>query len=627
MTTNFILNTQQRHEEGVLSSNDQNGTDIINEMSILVLKPHVSETDLVKTYCFSAPRLSSHIFLSNQPKRCNLDLKALNSINRDLKNEHQLITSITIKEAKEISNTQIQYNFAAEEPLLNLRFIHDEIASLKKSLEITQRLRFLHEFCQIIWFLLTEFAIYWHNLDNVIIANIKSGNIRYLLLGCSYYIQLPAKCEYTLRAYVKKARNDFPYQKHLTQICQNYISYFDKLTESLFDRDWRYSLRSQYSNKSNYPLYRALISKIDGLLETLRTPEANPRVLERFWSSLFSLYLAETAPQCTKSKTAKQTKIEKKSDRLNRIMECMPKYTYCFVLDITNIAQEDLKTLEKAARNSGVAEYHFYPLHAFIKRVLPHTQQFKDLKAQGIENNELMDALKNDKGQIGLFFSNQEICEAQTLITSCNTQRSVCRGLGKPIKETKVLPHEKILVWNYYSRQRKNLFENFGAEAEFDVNFLRPKTDITLKKGMVIGKDLIAIQERAFLSESPLKSYYNYRIKILHIFENGYLLPKQVVNRVSNKEEIIDRAITNCFSQIQAVQIQTGLGLTDLSDVFQAQARFADGLRMLLAISVQTLHKVPSKLERHVVEDKPTEQWFYTLFDVESDGDDERGSF
>lgn len=530
-----------------------------------------------------------HQDLSVQKLNVNeLNIRSLSELDR-----HQLIIPLTIKEAKAVSLNEnsfgpfqeLEFNFISDEPLFNVRLVRDEITLLKKSNDIVKKIHFVHEFCQVAWYMMTMVHTCWENLDDVVVANVSSGKIRFLPLRCyKYKDEQLENLERFEKDFVQKSienHNDIA-----NRLYSKYTTYFKNLLQDIFGLSFEPSTFSANSFEA----------KLNGLYKSIWHQNPSKETLKTIWSSLLAIFLENANKKPQKSK--KEKKIDKKTDKRLKILDCMAKYAYCFVLDISAIAESDLQKLKADARKTGKADYHFYPLSAFTKEILPHTKQFRDLKAQGMRNTELITTFKNEKGIIGLYFS-QEAADALQAINAVETRRAIGCGRGTTlVHKTLVIPADQVMT-----SKNKNAEEGFiklglGYKT-VDMRYYHATEDLILKKGTLITREIQNFFRELGLFKDEMKHPYSYKIKVLHAFEHGYRLPQEILNRLSQRDEIVAKAVRNGFHQIQAVKIETNQELTDFSRVFQTQEKFIEGLKTVLGLCLEVQHTLPVPIAKY----------------------------
>lgn len=509
------------------------------------------------------------------------------SVNLD--SHHQLIFPLQYKSITAHSSDdkelvkEIIFVFKSNEVLSNVRLVRDVIRSLKTSSATTaDKLKFVHEFCTAVWFMFKHLKYYWENLDEIVMAERANEKIGFLPLRSYPY-------SWKLEP-AQQMDNDYYYQLPL-----NYSEYFKALLESLFEIVSEDLILNPLKEKikTNHPPTK---KRIIELCKTLSQTNLSSELLETVPSTLLDIYLQELSLS-KEPKTKKKQKFEAKQAKREKILECLNKYTFLYVLDITKMSERELQELKKRLRMTGQGECHFYPQQLFVKEILPHLNQFKDLREQHMKNTELSEAFKRDRTQVSFLFTNDNLVDTHLLIDSIVTKRNLPAVFETRVVEGITFPAEKIVM--AYSQYLWQHLENLELPAKIVNGKIYAQKDLTIKKGTCLNQSQAAILFEIQKTYSENKTPYRRKITILHIFENGYLVPKSIIKMFENKEEVVEKAMKKSFDWIRAIQAETDLKILDLVDILKAQNIFADLLRKVFGV-YWNLHSKPPRKLSHV---------------------------
>ena len=588
---------QQLLGDGIPSLDDEQEEIAIEEISVFTKSTHELMQQTMRTanlkiqkICHECNRepLKNTLFLSFEGDHINPAQKFISrSLNPDdfnsevnLESNHQLLFPIEYEKITELSSKdrdhiqEITYEFKSHEPLLNVRLVRDVIESLKNSSTMVEKIKFAHDFSVVAWFLLTTFEYFWENLDEVIVAERGNGKLGFL----------------PVRSYPYSWKMELMQQTDSSQFNLNYIAYFKNLLERLFGiTEENLKPKKAQENKLNQVSSKERIIKLYKSLSQKPLPE---ELFETVPSTLLKIYSHEVSnePQPKKAK-----KFESKQNKREKILECLKKYTFLFVLDISNIAEHELLELKQRVKKEGQGEYYYYPLKLFTTEILPHITQFKGLRKQQLKNTKSMKSLKQQKGQTSLLFTNQNLDEAHLLIDSIMTKRSLPPQTGVKVREDITFPAEKIV--GNYSHAFLCQLQQLGIEGLNRKGCIIARQDLTIKKGTALSPVQSAVLREIQSCIPENRTPFKHKLKILHVFENGYLLPKNALGAFSNHDELVAEAMRKSFGLVRAIQVETDLKILDPVEIMKAQESFIELSKLFIAIHCNYIGKVPKKFQ------------------------------
>lgn len=89
---------------------------------------------------------------------------------------------------------------------------------------------------------------------------------------------------------------------------------------------------------------------------------------------------------------------------------------------------------------------------------------------------------------------------------------------------------------------------------------------------------LITIQRSNSGLQFPVKT----KAQVLHIFENRYLLPSQIVNNLHLTDALVVYRFKQAFNMVGAIQGEIGQEPTDHSNIYSVREKFKEGLLHVL---------------------------------------------
>lgn len=511
--------------------------------------------------------------------------EAIKTINHDLlANLHLLQQSVVHSSSESQEILEIEYNFSSEIELSNFRLCRDEISSLIQASDNDSKIRFAYNFATAIAYLFKFVKLGWEDLNEIVVADTKSLKTVFLPIGGHYFNVRPQIVdESSMQIDEQKVleNKDNKAQGKTEEFSTKYVQYLKKLLIELFN---------PYDPKTKEPKG----SQVRAILRNITEMKSSAELLEQICVSLLKLYLETlTANKGVNQakKTHKDLKCEKKNDKIRKILQCLVRYRYLCVLNIYDMSQKELQALKKTVKNTGFAEYYFLPLHNFVKFILPQTNHFKDQKAMGVSCSALIQSVKAAKYQAALFFSNHEILDITKFIDKFESSHKLNCDL--PLKQTITLSVKGLFLADY----QKIWFVSLGLitkgdrKSHFDI-------DWTLEKGHRMHSTekwvLRAIQDSNPAFKFPVKT----KVKILHIFDNGYLLPSQTVKNLHTIDAIVANRLIHSFNMVRAIQTELGQELTDYSNTSLVREKFREGLFHVLHAYIGLNNRAPSQFSR-----------------------------
>ena len=596
--TEFTFVKNQSHENHQLSDLSYNSANPLEDLKslrfhhLLHKYDNTNSTHTISLY-FSDP---SHY----SEQDCLLEHLNVEEFNTDLilSKDFQLITPILFTEVGRIISKKdgttigIEYTFSSDEEIENIRFCRDEIARLKSSQNPKEKLIFVHNFCWTASYVLTTYQACWQSLDDVIIADTKTGRTHFLLIGCHEYKQAPYienPTPYVLTSIEKKdkAAEDKCYVE--------YSLYFKRLLGDLFGLTPE-KLSKTSMQKKNEAL---LETKISCLFKSIpQAKDITHETLQIIHSSLLSIYVSF---QSIRKKTPKENKFEKTQMKIDKAIGCLSKYVNLFVLDIDFIKGADLSKFKYDIRSGGIGEVFFIHSAKFVEKILPNIKQYKEERIQRPKNTKLLSEFKVLRRNVLLLFTNKDFAEAQKFINLVETRRELVPKLGDVIKQDITIPSE----WLRLPADNKCfiVMAKFGLCTKIDKGCYISVNDLHIEKGYVVDSIFKTLWNSLgkYIRESLP---YSYQMKIVGVFHDGYLLPMKIIEIAAKPEEFVAKALANSFGYIQAVQAETNQPISDMHEIYKIRQKFSDILRTIAAFYWKENCRLPNSLKQIRVYDE-----------------------
>ena len=500
--------------------------------------------------------------------------------------KHQLVLPVTITSVKQTSSSheqsssdlKLDYIFLSNEPLRNFRLCRNHIASLKENSSPLTKIMFVHDFCVMAWYFLTRLCVCWENLDDVILADTEDGKMHFLPLRCYTFKYVPTETQTDPNFLSLLQENE----SRLNEVFnEKYIAYFTRLIYDLFEITQE-KIISEKLNKaeSQNTIYVGVIS----LCRSLINQKVTSKTLEFIWSTLYNIFLQESQAG-QKVFKPKEKKHKAKTEKVKEALLCLEKYKYCVVLDLSKIADNVLQRFKSDVKKNGIGEYFFFTVKTLIKEVLPHTNQFKDLRSQKIRNTELMSTFKECKGNIAFFFNNRGVYSIKTLIEGYETRRPLNKQVNEKVKETIRIPAEEISIND--SVRIQSIFANLGLEPRPEMrkhHLLVSKSDLIIEKGTSITWTHLTFFQELCYKNPKMKYPLVRKMRILRILEDGYLLPMEILTHLENPNDVLETSFKQAYNQMLSIANEISYEIMDVNRIIEAQAKTGDGLRAVLSV-------------------------------------------
>lgn len=468
--------------------------------------------------------------------------------------------------------------FLSEAQITSIKTCKSKVDSAKK-LELEDKLILFYEFLTFSCDMLCNLGLCWSNVEEIPIAELNNGKWKFIPFNAVRHVQVtstdssPANYNWH-----EKSEKQLALEK---KTFENYCKYFKELYRELcYDKEWR--VLNKRLNEREEKI-RSEVNNMPMHFPYKNTAKDNLFLMKAKVESILSKYVWVHVVEdkvVKKVFSSRAEKIETKKAIISTILDCLLRYDYLFILDISGMSSKEVKELQCQARRKKMGEYHFISLELFIKYIVPEIRQIKERKGSKRLLTDLV------QGQIGLFFSNEDIYEVNQFISSFSYE--VPLDLKQQFIPRDLVVDKGDIVWKGDEQEYTAFFKKRGLKHRFLESKFRWELleDLKLPKGTKIDDTIRKILAGAGKINSFYLRPYQNKFKVLTVLEKGIQLPLHLVKLRTAGEDSLVNSLRLGFDYLRAIEMETIGKATDFSEEAKVRSKFIENLKAIYALSV-----------------------------------------